>query len=67
MDQRTKLSLLWGLIGGLTFLVLVQTTRLFADLSLGLPSVFPIALGVFAVTAGLGWLVEGRLGGKRQV
>lgn len=67
MDARTKASLLWGLAGGLAFLVLVQTGRLFAELQLGLPRLFPVAIGVFAVTAGLGWLVEGRLGTKRQV
>lgn len=67
MDDRTKSSLLWGLAGGLTFLVLAQTTRLFAELDLGLTRLFPIAIGVFAVTAGLGYLVEGRLAQKRQV
>jgi hypothetical protein len=67
MDRRTRLSLVWGLAGGLTFLVLVQTTRLFGDLSLGVPRVAPIAVAVFAVTGGLGWIVEGRLGENRQV
>ena len=67
MDARTKASLLWGLAGGLAFLVLVQTGRLVADLELGLSQSIPVAIGVFAVTAGLGWLVEGRLGPKRQV
>ncbi|MDZ7849699.1 MAG: hypothetical protein U5K70_02400 [Halodesulfurarchaeum sp.] len=67
MDDRTKASLLWGLAGGLAFLVLVQTSRLFAALELGLPRLVPVAVAVFAATAGLGWLVEGRLARKRQV
>jgi hypothetical protein len=67
MDERTKASLLWGVAGGLAFLVLVQTARLLTDLSLGLPAVFPVAVLVAVVTALLGWVVEGGLAGKRQV
>lgn len=67
MDERTKASLLWGVAGGLAFLVLVQAARLLTDLSLGLPAVFPIAILVAVVTALLGWVIEGGLAGKRQV
>jgi hypothetical protein len=69
MDERVRLSLLWGAAGALTFLVLAQTTRLFGpiELGMGLPTLLPIAVAVFAVTAGLGYVVEGTMATNRQV
>ncbi|MGM0371081.1 MAG: hypothetical protein ACQEQJ_01070 [Halobacteriota archaeon] len=69
MDPRTRASLLWGAAGALTFLVLAQTTRLFGpiELGMGLPKLLPVALAVFAVSAWLGYVVEGRLAQNRQV
>lgn len=67
MDARTKASLLWGIAGGLTFLVLSQAARLVADLPLGLARLIPVAIVVAVVTASLGYVVERRLASKRQV
>ncbi|MFB6086459.1 MAG: hypothetical protein ABEJ84_06595 [Halodesulfurarchaeum sp.] len=64
MDDRLRASLRWGLAGGLAFLVLVQGTQLVAGLEVGLPLSIPVAVGVSIATAGLGWLVEGRLARK---
>ncbi|MDY6817535.1 MAG: hypothetical protein SVG88_02650 [Halobacteriales archaeon] len=43
MDRRT--SLLWGLIGGLSFLVLIQAYELLVDVRIG----FSIKFGVAAL------------------
>ncbi|MFB6298778.1 MAG: hypothetical protein ABEH65_00780 [Halobacteriales archaeon] len=43
MDRRT--SLLWGLVGGLSFLVLVQAYELLVAVRIG----FPIKFGVAAI------------------
>ena len=67
MDERRKASLLWGVAGGLAFLVLTQGARLFADLPMGLPRLVPVAVVVGVVTGGLGYIVEGRLARNRQV
>ena len=67
MDERTKASLLWGVAGGLAFLVLVQAARLLTFLSLGLAAVVPVAVLVAVVSTLLGWIVEGAHGEKRQV
>ncbi len=67
MDARTKASLLWGVAGGLTFLVLAQAARLVADLPLGLAKLMPVAIVVAVLTGSLGYVVDGRLAPKRQV
>lgn len=69
MDRRLRSSLLWGVSGALMFLVLAQGIRLFAvlELGMGLSGLLPVAGGVFVVTAGLGWLLEGRIEENRQL
>jgi hypothetical protein len=67
MDERLRASLLWGLAGGLAFLVLAQGARLVSEIDVGLGRLLPVAVIVFAVTAGLGYAVEGRLARNRQV
>ncbi len=61
MDARTRTSLLWGLVGALTFLVLVQGYELFQSVPVG----FGVKLGVAAlvglVAAGLTYAAEGWL------
>ncbi|MFY4811501.1 hypothetical protein [Haloarcula argentinensis] len=49
MDPRTKASLLWGVVGGLAFLVLIQGYELLA----GAPVSIPAKAGV-AVVVGVG-------------
>jgi len=49
MNPRTKGSLLWGVVGGLAFLVLVQGYELLA----GIPVSIPAKAGV-AVVVGIG-------------
>ncbi|AAV47310.1 unknown [Haloarcula marismortui ATCC 43049] len=49
MDPRTKASLLWGVVGGLAFLVLIQGYELLA----GVPVSIPAKAGV-AVAVGVG-------------
>ncbi|WP_058993910.1 hypothetical protein [Haloarcula sp. CBA1127] len=49
MDPRTKASLLWGVVGGLAFLVLIQGYELLA----GTPVSIPAKAGV-AVAVGVG-------------
>ena len=67
MDDRVQASLLWGLAGGLAFLVLAQGARLVSEVNIGLGRQLPVAVGVFAVTAGLGYVIETRLARNRQV
>jgi hypothetical protein len=46
MDPRLKASVLWGLVGAMAFLVLVQGYHLFADDFLGIG---PMAAGALVV------------------
>ncbi len=48
MDPRVKSSLLWGLVGAMAFLVLVQGYHLFVDDFLGIA---PMAVGAVVVLA----------------
>jgi hypothetical protein len=51
MDARQTDSLLWGVVGGLAFLVLVQGYELAADESVTLAVKAGVAVAVLAVTA----------------
>jgi len=53
MDDRTRASLLWGLVGALAFLVLVQGYDLVRAAPLDLPGRFGVAVLVGAVAAAL--------------
>jgi len=60
---RTKSSLLWGVVGGLSFLVLVQGYELIGEPGIDLGAKFGVTLVVGVVTVGVAYAVEGRFGG----
>ncbi|WP_049935397.1 hypothetical protein [Haloplanus natans] len=65
MTPQTKSSLLWGLVGALAFLVLVQGYRLVAgSLRIGPVAVGGLALLVGAAAAGVTYVLEPRLNGR---
>jgi hypothetical protein len=49
MDPHRKAALLWGVVGGLAFLVLVQGYELATDRAVTVPVKFAVTVGVFAV------------------
>jgi len=53
MERATLDALAWGAVGALTFLVLAQAYRFFADAGLGFLPLLGVAVAVFvATTAG---------------
>ncbi|WP_372911364.1 hypothetical protein [Salinigranum sp.] len=64
MTPRTKSSLLWGLVGALAFLVLVQGYDLAAGLTVGFGARFAVAVLVGVVAAALSYQLAPRLGSK---
>lgn len=66
MEPRTKASLLWGVVGALTFLVGLQAFRL----ATGEGATLPVAVGVallVGVTAGTTtYVLDGRLAGPKE-
>ena len=65
MNPRTKASLLWGVIGALTFLVGLQAFRL----ATGEGATLPVAVGVallVGVTAAASTYLLGPAGAKEQ-
>ena len=66
MDARRKDSLLWGVVGGLAFLVLVQGYELLADEAVALTLKAGVALGVLAVTALAAHALRPRLAGNER-
>ncbi|PSP44778.1 hypothetical protein BRC68_01590 [Halobacteriales archaeon QH_6_64_20] len=63
MRPRTKASLLWGIVGTMSFLVLVQGYELVGDPGTGFGVKLGVALLVGAATTLLAYAIEGRLGG----
>jgi hypothetical protein len=61
-----KASLLWGLVGSLSFLVLVQAYHLTAGSFLGIWVMVGVAGAVGGLTAGLTYLARPRLAGTRS-
>ena len=62
MTPRTKSSILWGLVGALTFLVLVQGYQLVVErLTVGVGPLAGVALGVGALAAAGAYVAEPRL------
>lgn len=61
MNPRFKASLLWGLIGALSFLVLVQGYELVGELGLSFFVKFVVAMGVLGGATATSYAVEGRL------
>lgn len=65
MTPRRKSALLWGVVGLLAFLVLVQGYQLVGGVTpLGFLGKLAIGVVVGVVTAGASYLVEGRLARK---
>ncbi len=51
MNREYKSSLLWGLIGGLSFLVLIQAYHIVTGEFIGIPLMAGVALLVFGLSA----------------
>ena len=66
MSPRTKASLLWGLVGALAFLVLVQGYDLLLGLDVGFAARFGVAALVWIVAAGLTHRLSPRFGAKER-
>jgi hypothetical protein len=64
LSPRTKASLLWGLVGALAFLVLVQGYDLAFGLDVGFPARFGVAVVVGTVAAGLTHRLRPRFAAK---
>ena len=67
MEARTRASLLWGLVGALSFLVLAQGARLVIGLEVDLASLAGVAIGVFVAATVTSHLVGRYLDRKRQL
>jgi hypothetical protein len=61
MNPRVKSSLLWGLVGGMAFLALVQGYHLVGGEFVGVTPMVAGGLGVLAATTVLAHLVRPRL------
>jgi len=62
---RTRSALLWGLVGALTFLVLLQGYRLLVGtLDIGLPATAGVAVGIGVAVGGISYVAEPRLAAK---
>ncbi len=66
MDSRTKSSLLWGVVGGLAFLVLLQGYELLADVRVALGAKFGVALVVLVGATALSYAAHNRLPGNES-
>jgi len=66
MDARRKDSLLWGVVGGFTFLVLVQGYELLAEQGVALTLKAGVAVAVLAVTALAAHALRPRLAGNER-
>jgi hypothetical protein len=66
MRPRTKASLLWGVVGGLAFLVLLQGYELLAAQPVALGVKFGVAALVAAGATGLTYLTQDRLPGNES-
>ena len=66
MDPRTKSSVLWGLVGGLSFLVLLQGYELFAGTPADLGVKFGVAVLVAAGATVVSYAVHPRVIGNES-
>lgn len=66
MNPRVKGSALWGLVGGLTFLVLVQGYELLAGSAVGLVLKAGVAVAVAVVAAVATHLARPRVYGNER-
>ena len=67
MRPRVKSSLLWGVVGALSFLVLAQGYVLVTAESLSFLVMLGVALAVGVAAVGSTYVVEGWLAEKRRV
>jgi putative flippase GtrA len=65
-DPEGRASLLWGLVGGLAFLVLVQGYELLTDIAVSAPVKAGVALVVAASAATLTHFARPRLHGNER-
>jgi len=63
MDPRLRSDLLWGAIGGLSFLVLLQGYHLVGGTFVGVGPMVAVAGGVFLATAATAHAVRPRVAG----
>lgn len=61
MNPARREALLWGVVGGLAFLVLIQGFELLADRSVAITIKAGVALVVGIGAAGTTWLLQDRL------
>jgi hypothetical protein len=66
MEPRIKDSLLWGAVGGLAFLVLVQGYELLAGTPVTLGAKFGVAVLVAVAATGLSYATHDRLLGNES-
>jgi hypothetical protein len=66
MDQRTKSSLLWGVVGALAFLVLLQGYELLAAQRVSVGAKAGVAVAVLAGATVLSYVTHGRLPGNES-
>ena len=66
MHPRTKSSLLWGVVGGLAFLVLLQGYELITGQRVALGAKFGVALVVLVGATGLTYAAQTRLPGNES-
>ncbi|MFB6163721.1 MAG: hypothetical protein ABEJ31_01025 [Haloarculaceae archaeon] len=66
MDGRPKASLLWGLVGGLAFLVLVQGYQLVADVRVAMLPVLGVAVLVVAVGSALAYATDRHTAARKE-
>jgi len=64
--RRLKASLLWGVVGGLAFLVLLQGYELVADVRVALLVKFGVAMAVTAGATALTYAARDRLPGNES-
>ena len=66
MEPRTRTSLLWGVVGGLAFLVLLQGYELLADVRVTFAAKFGVALVVLVAATALTYAARDRLSGNES-
>ena len=66
MEPRTRTSLLWGVVGGLAFLVLLQGYELLADVRVTPAAKFGVASAVLVTATALTYAARDRLSGNES-
>ncbi|MGB9930683.1 hypothetical protein [Haloarcula amylolytica] len=66
MDPRTKASLLWGVVGSLAFLVLIQGYELLAGTPVSLPAKAGVAVAVGVGATLASYRIQPRLFGNES-